>query len=130
MPAYAENTDLGDGYQAYYQAMTTHALDADDARELNIIRSRNTALITISVRRNDNNGAYCTPEADINGTVTPEGGEAKPLLFETVRMKGNVYQLSTFTFRENMPMHVQIMVRPTAERQPTAIEFTQRFNVN
>lgn len=126
--ASAETFDLGADYQGHYYARDTYGLDADDARRLDIVRSRNSALITISVRRVGSDAAQCTSGAVISGTVNPLGGPAKPLSFKTVRSQGSVYQLATFTFREDVPMQLKLSIRPTAEHPPFQLEFARRFS--
>jgi len=106
LPAAAEQMrPIGD-YQAHYSLMPTLFLNPEVAAGYGITRSRDRALLTVSIL--DSNGGPVT--ADVRGRVKDLLGAQQALAFEEVREGAAVYYLATIRHSDRDVLRFDIRI--------------------
>jgi len=104
-----------DGYIVHYNAFASDFLSPDIANAYGITRSRNVALLNITVLREDESGTRTSVDASIKATATNLSTDA-----------GAIYHIAEFKIINQETINFSIIAHDQ-EKQITSIEFTQQF---
>lgn len=105
--AHAEQKQMLGTYEGHYSLVPTTFLTADVAADYGIIRSRDRALLNVSVI-DPRTGPV---SADVSGTVRDLLGSARSLAFEEVKEGPAVYYLATVRHDDEDVLRFAIDIR-------------------
>ncbi len=120
-----KSVDIGN-YVVHYNAFRADSLPADVARNYGIPRSRNRAMINISVVRKD--GGIGTPvESLIRGSATNLNNQLTILVPREIKEPGAVYYIDHFRVHNGETLRFSLEVTPEHTGNSHAVQFEQRF---
>jgi len=115
-----------DGYIVHYNAFASDFLSPDIANAYGITRSRNVALLNITVLREDESGTRTSVDASIKATATNLSNKYKPIKLRRIADAGAIYHIAEFKIINQETINFSIIAHDQ-EKQITSIEFTQQF---
>jgi len=117
--------DFGD-YVVHYNALSTDFLSPEVARNYGITRSRNRALINISILKKSL-GVGTEPQlAEVDGKAVNLRGQSRALDFREVRDGSAIYYLSETGINDGETLDFTINATP-AGGSPLTVRFRQEF---
>ena len=132
-PALAGGTeDFGD-YRIHYNAIATDELSPEIASAYNIVRSKNRAMLNVSVTRDipGETGESVTAKVDV--TASNLTGQVKDLRLREVNEKGDwpaVYYIGEVSVADGETLKFDIKVTPEGSDETFRITFQQQFYAN
>lgn len=119
-----QNKKIGP-YDVHYIAFPTTFLSPEIARQYNIVRGKDRALVNISIL--DNQGKAVA--ADIRGTMKNLPGQILPLDFVEVREGDALYYLASARYTDQEIVRFKIEFTPQTSSSPRAyqLEFQQKL---
>ncbi len=125
--ASAENSTKENGYTIHHNAITTDMLTPEIAREYGLIRSRNRAMLNVSVIR-DVPGTTGQPVmADVRASSTNIIGQQRRLKMREIREGEAIYYIADFLVRNEEQLNFHIDVKPEKEVIWMPAVFSQTF---
>ena len=125
-PAGATSADIGD-YVVHFSAQSTDHLPPEVARAYNIVRSKNRAMLTVSIIREADN----TP---VSGVVTVKTvnltGQLKNVTMRKIEEPGDVaaiYYIGETPVANRETLIFDISVQPDGENSPSEVRFKRQF---
>lgn len=113
-------------YQLHYNVFNSTFLSAETAHEYGIKRSKNTALLNVSVLKKQADGQYRGIEAKVkaehNDLLKPE-----PLKLQPIIETDAVYYIASFTIRHRIDVYFTIEVQVEGEPAPFKVKFQKRL---
>ena len=126
-PARAENIqDFGD-YVVHYNALTTDMIPPMVARENDITRSKNRAMLNVVVLKKVLGASGKPTPAEVSGKSISLTGRQNELEFREVRETNAVYYIAQFAVSNEQRLTFDIMVTPEGENEPLEVRFRQQF---
>ena len=125
-PALAENAQKFDDYTIHYNAFPSDVLQAKVAKLYKITRSKNRAILTISVVKKDVNPAGVPVKAEVRAKATNLTGQLKNISLKEVTDDSSVYYISQFHVADKEVMDFTIQVKPEG-KGPYTVKFRQQF---
>lgn len=127
LPLRAENIqDFGD-YVVHYNALTTDMIPPMVARENNITRSKNRAMLNIVVLEKVLGATGKPVQARVTGKSTTLTGKINTLDFREVRETNAVYYLAEFAVDHEQRLSFNITAIPEGGEEPLNVQFRQQF---
>ena len=127
LTAHAEQFVDDDQYVVHYSAFNSSMLQPDVAKAYNLMRSRQRAIMNISVQRKMPDGSHRPVIAQLKGYASALGGSERPLNFKVVTEGSAIYYLAEFVIGNGEKLNFDIRVTPTPDYTPIRIRFTQEF---
>ncbi len=128
IPEAVEITDNGSktfgDYTVYFSVFNSSFLRPEVAKNLQLTRGKNHAVVNISVRKNLADGQDTEQAATVTGKTTDLVQE-QSLDFQEVREQGAIYYLAEMTFDDADRRNFFIAVQVDGEHQPMTIKFTR-----
>ena len=122
---YADKSkDYGD-YIVHYNAFTTDVLQAETAKHYQIKRSKNRAMINISVQKKDNKKSSVT--AAVSGTASNLTGQLKSLSIKEVKEGEAIYYISDFSITNRETLDFSVDIKLDGKEKPLKVTFRQQF---
>lgn len=121
--------DFGD-YEVHFNALTTDRLDPDIAAANNIVRSKNSALLTISVLRKQETGMPQGVPATVTATASNLTGQLKNLRMNEIRESGAIYYVAETPIVDTEQLTFTINATPEGESEPLTLRFRKSFFVD
>ena len=125
-PADATSADIGD-YVVHFSAQSTDQLPPAVAREYNIVRSKNRAMLNVSVLRKPDN----TPvTADITVKTVNLTGQLKNITMRKIEEPGEtvgIYYIGDTTVANREVLVFDISVRPEGMERFSDVRFKRQF---
>ena len=127
MNAWAENSTHAGGYTIHHNALTTDNLPAQVATEYGIARSKNRALLNVSVIR-DEPGTTGTPvHARIKAIARTLFGQIRPIELREIVEGNAIYYIADFPVAHREVLHFDFEVMPQGGRFPLRAGMRQEF---
>ncbi len=125
--ALAENSKAIGQYVVHYNALSTESLPPSVARAYSIKRSKNKALLNISVLKKG--GSFEGVEADIQARATNLTGQLREIRLRKITEQKAVYYIGEFnvTDRETLDFDIRVTVPDGSKGQ---IQFREQFFTN
>ena len=125
-PATASSRDFGD-YVLYFNAIRTDALTPEVARNNNIPRSANRALVNISIlkKTDDPKGMPVSGKVDVKAVNL--SGQFKDLTVREVREGDAVYYLGDVAIANEETLVFTVDAVPANETRPLSVRFQREF---
>ena len=128
-PAAATSTDIGD-YVVHFNAQSTDQLPPEVARAYNIVRSKNRAMLNVSIIRKSDN----TPVvAAVTVKATNLTGQLKNVTMRKIEEPGEsaaIYYVGDTAVANLETLIFDIGVTPEGEDQLSEVRFTRQFYVD
>lgn len=129
--ARGENTKHQDGYSVQYNAFNSTFLTAENAKAYKIVRSKNRAVINISVEQTSEPGANVESQkaitAQVRGTAVSLDQREQKLHFKKITEGDAIYYIATVDFTNEETLRFDIQVHPHGGNNVIEIEFSQQF---
>lgn len=114
-------------YIVHYSAFNASMLTPEVARHYGLVRSRQRAILNLSVQRRQPDGRHTPVMAQMEGRVSALGGSERPLDFQLVTEGPAIYYLAEFLIGNGEQLHFDVTVKPTPEHAPIKVVFHQPF---
>ena len=125
-PAGSTSSDIGN-HVIHFSAQSTDQLPPAVAREYNIVRSKNRAMLNISVLRKSDNKPVT---ADIAVKTTNLTGQLKNITMRKIEEPGEtigIYYIGDTTVANREVLIFDISVRPEGEENFSDVRFKRQF---
>jgi hypothetical protein len=127
LAAQAEQSQDFGQYVVHYSAIPSDSLLPEVARQYGITRSKNRALLTITVLKKVMNTAGTPVEAKVSGTVTNLSQQLRTLDLRQIRDGNAIYYLSEFPIANREVLDFNLQVMPKGENNAFTVKFRQEF---
>lgn len=125
-PADASSVDIG-GHMVHFSAQLTDQLPPEVARTYNIVRSKNRAMLNVSVLHS----ASGTPvTADIIVKTVNLTGQLKTVVMRKVQEQEAIYYIGETPVANRETLIFDINVRPEGGDEASDIRFKRQFYTN
>lgn len=119
--------EFGD-YEIYYSAFTTDILTPDVARAYKITRSRNRAMLNISVLKKGE--AFQPVKARIKATATNLSSQLKTLEIRELNDQKAIYYIAEAPVANRETLRFNLAITPEGEENTYSFSFQQEFFTN
>ena len=125
-PAEDTSADIGD-YVVHFSAQTTDQLPPEIARAYNILRSKNRAMLNVSIIRKSDGQPV---EAAVNVKTVNLTGQLKNVTMRRIDEPGDppaIYYIGTTPVANQETLIFDLMVRPDGAAEASEVRFKQQF---
>ena len=127
--AYAQSKEFG-LYTVYYSAFTADLLTPSVAKEYQVPRSKNRAILNISVRKKQAGGLTKPSYATLNITVANLSQQLKTLEAREIASKDAIYYIAETTIDDAEVLKYNIEVLPEDGSTPYTFSFSEEFYID
>ncbi len=121
--------ELG-GYTVYYNAFPGDALSVQMTQKYQLKRSKNMALVNISVVRNKSGDAIEGVAARVSGYMQNLLGQRKPLSFQQVHEGQAYYYIAQVAVENKDIVNFYIQIQPAGQSETYSVKFSKQFVTN
>ena len=122
-PAGATNADIGD-HIVHFSAQSTDQLPPDVARAYNIVRSKNRAMLNVSVLQESDMSAVT---ADVSVKTVNLTGQLKSVTMRQIDEGNAIYYIGEVAIANRETLVFDISVRPEGSSQSSEVRFKREF---
>ena len=125
-PAQATSSDIGE-YIVHFSAQTTDQLSPEIARAYNIVRSKNRAMLNISVIRKSDNQSV---QANVSVKTTNLTGQLKNITMRKIEEPGDtaaIYYIGETSVVNRENLRFDISVKPEGQTTVSEVSFRREF---
>ena len=122
-PAGATNADIGD-HVVHFSAQSTDQLPPEVARAYNIVRSKNRAMLNVSVLREADNKAV---PADVSVKTVNLTGQLKNIAMRRIDEQEAIYYIGEVAVANGETLIFDISVTPEGVDRPSEVRFKRQF---
>lgn len=116
-----------DGYTIHFSALSTDQLPPEVARQYNIVRSKNRAMLNVSVI-NDANGNSST--ANVSVKTVNLTGQLKNVNMRKIQEQEAIYYIGEISVANSETLVFDITVLPEGVDSPVEVRFKRQFYTN
>jgi hypothetical protein len=127
--AQAEQVEHFGDYDVHYSVFNTSFLAADIAKSYGITRSKNQALVNISVLKKNRDGSSKAVSAIVKGKVG-DLIHSYDLDFFTVREEKAIYYLSPMRISDKQEVYFTIDIQPDPNSSPLTLKFKKTLYID
>jgi len=118
--------DFGD-YVLHFNAISTDQLQPEIARTYNIVRSKNRAMLNVSIIKKVEGTTGKPVTGDITVTVNNLTGQVKNLTLKEVRESGAIYYIGDAQVANGETLIFNLKVKPEDKANGFAVRFSRPF---
>lgn len=122
-PAEASNVDIGD-YTVHFSAMATDQLPPEVARAYEIVRSKNRAMLNVSVLRKDNGKPVA---ATVTVKTVNLTGQLKNVTMRRIDEGVAIYYIGETPVANRETLVFDISITPEGVAKPAEVRFKREF---
>jgi hypothetical protein len=122
-PAGATNADIGD-HIVHFSAQTTDQLPPEVARAYNIVRSKNRAMLNVSVLQESNHSAVT---ADVSVKTVNLTGQLKSITMRQIDEGDAIYYIGEVAIANRETLVFDISVTPEGSDRASDVRFKRQF---
>lgn len=122
-PAGASNADIGD-HIVHFSAQSTDQLPTDVARAYNIVRSKNRAMLNVSVLQEADGVPV---EATVNVKTVNLTGQLKNVTMRQINEGDAIYYIGEVGIENRETLVFDISVTPAGKTQAAEVRFKREF---
>lgn len=122
-PAGSTNADIGE-HIVHFSAQSTDQLPTDVARAYNIVRSKNRAMLNVSVLRESDGKPVV---ADIKVKTVNLTGQLKNITMRQINEGDAIYYIGEVGIENRETLVFDISVTPEGETRPAEVRFKREF---
>lgn len=130
MTASAEQAKTFGDYSIHYSTFTTDMLTPDVASGYNITRSKNRALLNISVLKKVMDASIQPVRATVVTTATNLSAQLKSLEIKEISDQGAIYYIAEIPISDRETLNFNVSVTPEGESNTYTFTFKQEFFTN
>ena len=123
----AENSTHTGGYTIHHNALTTDSLPVQVATAYGIQRSKNRALLNVSVIRDDDGGLGTPVHADIRAVARTLYGQIRSIEMREIVEDKAIYYIADFPVANREVLNFDLEVQPEGGRYPLRAHLRQAF---
>ena len=127
LPANAEQAKVFGDYTVHYSAFSTDILTPEVAKSYQIPRSKNRALLNISVLKKLMGTTGQPVKADVKATATNLSAQLRELDVRELAEHGAVYYIAQTTVANEETLRYEISITPEGESAAFTFSFDQQF---
>lgn len=130
LPLQAEQARTFGNYTVHYNAFTTNILSPEIAKQYNISRSNNRALLNISILKKEMGTTTKPVRATVNATATNMNAQLRKLVVRELIEPGEpgaIYYLAETTVNNGDTLTYNISFTPEGGAQTYSFSFQQQF---
>ena len=125
-PASASSVDIGD-HIVHFSALSTDQLPPEVARAYNIVRSKNRAMLNVSVLQEGSNAAVT---ADVSVRTVNLTGQLKNVTMRKIEEQEAIYYIGETPVANRETLIFDITVTPDGVEVSSDIRFKRQFYTN
>jgi len=125
-PASASSVDIGD-HIVHFSALSTDQLPPEVARAYNIVRSKNRAMLNVSVLQEGSNAAVT---ADVSVRTVNLTGQLKNVTMRKIEEQEAIYYIGETPVANRETLIFDITVTPDGVEDSSDIRFKRQFYTN
>ncbi len=125
-PAGATSVDIGD-HIVHFSAQSTDQLPPEVARAYNFVRSKNRAMLTVSVLEEGTNNAS---SAEVTVKTRNLAGQLKNVAMRTITEGDSIYYIGETPVANREILIFDITVKPEGADRPVDVRFKREFFTN
>lgn len=122
-PAAASNADIGD-HIVHFSAQSTDQLPPDVARAYNIVRSKNRAMLNVSVLQESDKTAV---PAEVSVKTVNLTGQLKNVTMRQINEGDAIYYIGEVAIANRETLVFDISVRPEGSGKSSEVRFKREF---
>ena len=122
-PVEATYTDIGN-HVIHFSAQSTDQLPTDVARAYNIIRSKNRAMLNVSIIEK---GTHKPVSGDVTVKTVNLTGQLKNVLMRKITEQEAIYYIGETPVANRETLVFDISVTPEGEDSPSTVRFKRQF---
>jgi hypothetical protein len=123
LPAGATSADIGE-FVVHFSALSTDQLPPDVARTYNIVRSKNRAMLTVSILQAADNKPVT---ADVTVKTVNLTGQLKNVTMRRINEGEAIYYIGEVTIANRETLIFDISVTPDGVEKPSEVRFKRQF---
>lgn len=127
LTAPAEQAKVFGDYTVHYSAFSTDILTPEVAKSYQIQRSKNRALLNISVLKKLMGTTGQPVRAQVKATATNLSSQLRQLEVRELQEHGAVYYIAEATVANEETLRYDVSVTPEGEQAPFTFTFEQQF---
>ncbi|MGH6912219.1 MAG: DUF4426 domain-containing protein [Geminicoccales bacterium] len=121
--------DFGD-YIVYVNAIETDLVTPDVARQYGIVRSKNRAMLTVSIHRKQPDALPTAVRGYISASAVNLTGQLKSLSLREIVEGDAIYYIGEFAIDDGETLMYTIDATPADEASPLSLRFRRQFYVD
>ena len=125
-PASASDIDIGD-HVVHYNAQTTDLLSPQVARAIDVVRSKNRAMVTVSVL---DKATGASVPAEFKVRTVNLAGQLKNVTMKRVPEQEAIYYIGTTGIANRETLTFNISITPEGATKASDVSFTREFFSN
>ena len=126
--AFAEQSETFGDYTVHYSAFTTDTLTPAVAKLYQIPRSKNRAMVNISVLKNETGAMIGKPvKAKVEGTATNLSQQLRELQIREINEQEAVYYIAETTINDKETLKYNFEITPEGATAPYKLSFQEQF---
>ena len=125
--AFAEQSESFGDYTVHYSAFTTDILTAEVAKSYRIPRSKNRALLNISVLKKVMGTAGSPVQAKVEATATNLSAQLRELEVRELKEHGAIYYIAETAVNNEETLKYSLVITPAGESESFELSFQQQF---
>jgi hypothetical protein len=125
-PAAASSADIGD-HIVHFSAQSTDQLPTEVARAYGIVRSKNRAMLNVTVLKE---GTTSAVTADINVRTVNLAGQLKNVTMRKIQEQDAIYYIGETGIANLETLIFTITVTPEGTAEASEVRFTREFYTN
>jgi hypothetical protein len=127
LSAKAENSTATGGYVIHHNAFTTDTLNPQVASSYGIRRSKERAMLNVSVIRGEQGKLGKAVPAKVNATARNLIGQQRDIPLREIREGEAIYYIGDFPVAHKEKLDFFLQVTPEGESQPLKAQLQQQF---
>ena len=125
-PAAASDVDIGD-HVVHFSAQSTDHLPPEVARVYGIVRSKNRAMLTVSVLKE---GTTTAVTADVTVRTVNLAGQLKNVTMRKIQEQEAIYYIGETGIANRETLIFNISITPEGATESSDVSFTREFYTN
>ena len=125
-PAAASDADIGD-YVVHFSAQSTDQLPPEVARAYGIVRSKNRAMLNVSILKE---GTITAVTADITVRTVNLAGQLKNVTMRKIQEGDAIYYIGETGIANRETLIFNISITPDGATEASDVSFTRQFYTN
>ena len=117
-------------YELHFNAISTDQLQPEIARAYNIARSKNRAMLNVSILKSNGSLTGSPISGEVNITVTNLTGQSKDLTVKQIRDGEAIYYVGDVAIANAETLVFDIKALPEGESKELTVRFVRQFYSN
>lgn len=125
-PVEASSKDFGD-YVLHFNAISTYQLEPEVARAYNIVRSKNRAMLNVSIIKKEEGTTGKSVSGSVNATAANLTGQVKNLTLRQIQENDAIYYIGDVSVANGETLIFTIDATPINESSRFSVRMQRQF---